>query len=129
MTERNILGASILPYLNSVSPAKPRYRGGHTVSTYAKDVPEGYFDEVIAVGGGWHRCIKHYPAGPIRVELPPAAYHNTCIEMYDTTPYIPTGRAKQDDLANHAGVKFKALYQRRLTEDEMDRLSDTGELP
>jgi hypothetical protein len=36
---------------------------------------------------------------------------------------------ERDGLAGHIAVKFKALYPRRLSDEEMQRLSDTGELP
>ena len=36
---------------------------------------------------------------------------------------------ERDGLAGHIAAKFKALYPRRLSDEEMQRLSDTGELP
>ena len=95
MSARNLMDTSVLPYLAHVNPAKPRERGGYTLTTYAKNVLEGYFDEVHAIGNGWHKCIKHYPRGPIRIELPPAEYHNTCVEHDEAPEYISTsGRHK-----------------------------------
>jgi hypothetical protein len=76
-----------------VSLPKPRQRGGYVLSTFRKgEPPEGFFDRWSAVGGGWYRCIKRYPAGlPPRIEMPEGTYENTQISDCPKTPYIQIG--------------------------------------